>query len=88
MKVRIFNVVCFLHKESFSHLLSMFGSRVLSLSLSAEFLDDLEAADNDLELERCFVAIGNYTAEAIDELDLFEGQVVCVVDDSDKGTCT
>ena len=32
----------------------------------------------------CYVAAVSYTKQAQDELSVHEGQVVCVVDDSDK----
>lgn len=56
--------------------------------LEAEEDEDelLNGMDNDsLDLEECYVVVKDYSKGAIDELDLFEGQVVCVIDDSDKG---
>lgn len=40
---------------------------------------------DSLEIEDCYVVVKDYTKEALDELDVFEGQVVCVIDDSDEG---
>ena len=36
-------------------------------------------------LEDCFVAERDYTRQAADELDMFEGQIVCMIDDSHEG---
>jgi len=38
-----------------------------------------------MDLDGCFVATADYTRQSVDELDLIEGQVVCVIDDSDDG---
>lgn len=48
-----------------------------------EVSDDMDT--DSLDIEECYVVIKDYSKGAIDELDLFEGQVVCVIDDSDKG---
>lgn len=53
-----------------------------------EVFDDLcaDAADSlDLEDQDCYVVIQDYSKQDVDELDMFEGQVVYVIDDSDKG---
>ena len=52
-----------------------------------EIFDDLCADDaaDSVELENCYVVVKDYAKQAVDELDVFEGQVVCVIDDSDEG---
>ncbi len=52
-----------------------------------EYPDDIDAVDGDIALEDCCVAIEDYAAKAFDELDLYEGQVVCVIDGTEEGTC-
>lgn len=47
--------------------------------------DDLDDDMDSLDIEECYVAVRDYTKQDIDELDMFEGQVVCVIDDTDKG---
>lgn len=55
-------------------------------SIEDEVFDDLcaDAADS-LDLEECYVVVQDYTKQDVDELDMFEGQVVYVIDDSDRG---
>ena len=50
-----------------------------------EAYDDLDGDTDSLDIEECYVVVRDYAKRAIDELDMFEGQVVCVIDDSDKG---
>ncbi len=45
----------------------------------------MDAVDGDIVLDDCCVAIEDYAAKAFDELDLYEGQVVCAIDASDPG---
>ena len=47
--------------------------------------DDLDDDMDSLDIEECYVAVKDYTKQDIDELDMFEGQVVCVIDSTDKG---
>lgn len=48
-------------------------------------LEDLDEAGNEIDLDGCYVATEDYLKQGVDELDLFEGQIVCVIDDSDNG---
>ncbi len=60
----------------------------LNVSLShseSGSLEDLDEAGEEMDLDYCYVATQNYTKQDMDELDLYEGQVVCVIDDSDNG---
>ena len=36
-------------------------------------------------MEECYVVTRDYTKLSLDELDVYEGQVVCIIDDSDRG---
>ena len=60
----------------------------LSFSLSAdEQFDDFDH-DNDIDsidMEECYVVTRDYSKLSMDELDVYEGQVVCIIDDSDRG---
>ncbi len=38
-----------------------------------------------MDLEGCYMATEDYLKQDVDELDLYEGQIVCVIDDSDDG---
>ncbi len=49
------------------------------------FSDDSDEVDGDIALDDCCVATEDYTAAFVDELDLYEGQVVCVIDNSVAG---
>lgn len=53
------------------------------LETAEDYYDDAETLD--VVLDDCCVAIVDYAAASVDELDLYEGQVVCVIDDSDLG---
>lgn len=53
--------------------------------LEDEVFDDLDDGSDGLDIGDCYVVLRDYTKQAVDELDMFEGQVVCVIDDSDKG---
>ncbi len=53
--------------------------------VTINFNDDSDEMDGDVALDDCCVATEDYTAASVDELDLYEGQVVCVIDDSDTG---
>ena len=46
---------------------------------------DLDNDDDDLDLEDCYVATRDYVKLSMDELDVYEGQMVCAIDDTDKG---
>ncbi len=41
-----------------------------------------------MDLEGCYMATEDYLKQDVDELDLYEGQIVCVIDDSDDGEIT
>ena len=56
-----------------------------SESMDDEAYDDLDGDTASLDIEECYEVIKDYVKQAVDELDMFEGQVVCVIDDSDKG---
>lgn len=51
-----------------------------------DVFDDLDTAS--LDLEESYVVTKDYAKLDVDELDLFEGQVVCIIDDSDIGEYT
>ena len=36
-------------------------------------------------MEECYVVTRDYSNMALDELDVYEGQMVCVIDDTDRG---
>ena len=44
-----------------------------------------DSEDVDITLDDCYIAVADYAAASVDEVDLYEGQVVCVIDDSDAG---
>lgn len=45
-----------------------------------------EMLDNEsLDIEETFTVIRDYSKSSVDELDLNEGQLVCVIDASDEG---
>lgn len=48
-------------------------------------LEDLDEAGEEMDLDGCYVATEDYLKQDMDEIDLYEGQVVCVIDDSDNG---
>lgn len=50
-----------------------------------DMFDDLDDDMDSLDIEECYVVVKDYAKQGIDELDMFEGQVVCVIDDTDKG---
>jgi hypothetical protein len=48
--------------------------------------DDLYAAAADsLDFEECYVVVKDYAKQDVDELDVYVGQVVRVIDDTDPG---
>ena len=50
--------------------------------------DESDEDDDDLDsidLEECYVVTRDYTKLSLDELDVYEGQMVCIIDDSDRG---
>ena len=76
MKISIFVCVSF-----FSSLDSVFDG------LDDDDDDDVEDGSDCMEVEDCYLVIKDYTKQDVDELDLFEGQAVCVIDDTDLGMC-
>ncbi len=48
-------------------------------------MDDMDNESEDDEEENSYIAIKEYIKADIDELNLHEDQVVCVIDDSDNG---
>lgn len=59
-----------------------------SLSLFADEQYDEFDDDNDIDsidMEECYVVTRDYSKLSMDELDVYEGQVVCIIDDSDRG---
>ena len=51
---------------------------------SDEFDDDDDDLDS-IDMEECYVVTRDYTKLSMDELDVYEGQMVCIIDDSDRG---
>ncbi len=47
--------------------------------------DELGAVDGDIAVEECYVAAVDYVAKDIDELDLHEGETVCIIDGTANG---
>lgn len=47
--------------------------------------EDEDEDGSSVDLEECYVVTEDYSKTTMDELDMFEGQVVCVIDDSDRG---
>ena len=44
-----------------------------------------EGDTDDIQLDsNCYTAISDYSSQAQDELSVSQGQIVCVVDDSDE----
>ena len=39
-------------------------------------------------MEECYIATQDYSRQAPDELDIYEGQLVCVIDDTQQGEYT
>ena len=54
-------------------------------SVDDEAYDDLDGDSDSLDIEECYVVVKDYNKQDVDELDMFEGQVIYVIDDSDKG---
>ena len=50
---------------------------------SDEFDDDDDLGS--IDMEECYVVTRDYTRLSMDELDVYEGQMVCIIDDSDRG---
>ena len=44
-------------------------------------LDNME----EFAMEECYIATQDYSRQAPDELDIYEGQLVCVIDDTQQG---
>ena len=47
-------------------------------------LDNIE----EFATEECYIATQDYSRQAPDELDIYEGQLVCVIDDTQEGEYT
>ena len=45
----------------------------------------MDLDSDSMDIEDCYVVVKDYQKIATDELDMTEGQVVCVIDDSDSG---
>lgn len=48
-------------------------------------MDDIDCPCDSLDIDECYVVVRDYVKSSVDELDLFEGQIVCVIDSSDSG---
>ena len=46
-------------------------------------LDNIE----ELAIEDCYIATQDYSRQAPDELDVYEEQLVCVIDNTQHGEC-
>ena len=65
-------------------LISNFNSSPLTAN-SDSYSYGSEGDTDDILLDsNCYIAISDYSSQAQDELSVSQGQIVCVVDDSDE----
>ena len=60
---------------------------VYSSTATGEQFDEFDEDDDldSIDMEECYVVKRDYTRLSMDELDVYEGQMVCIIDDSDRG---
>lgn len=60
------------------------NSMSTAISEQSDEFDDDDDLDS-IDMEECYVVTRDYTKLSMDELDVYEGQMVCIIDDSDRG---
>lgn len=69
---------------NYATLLCSYFSLSTAIDEHSDEFDDDDDLDS-IDMEECYVVTRDYTKLSMDELDVYEGQMVCIIDDSDRG---